>query len=339
MRRFATPLVVAGILLLGVLAAADALRGSGESKISTRARPAAMSTRPLTLKETLAAQRVAGILVYSAADCRLHSLILPTLLDQVVRSDRGGPVRFCRFSDAGGRFTGPGVVESPNGGEVASCNDGRIMVRDSNSRKALRSLAGCAPAWRPDGRLTFARGEQVFDEGRVIYSRAELHRIARRHPNVAGLGQGVPFRVHVLALAWLDRKLLAASLRVDIESVEPQYFVVLLDGDRILALDAPFGEPARELAVSPGGAFVAEDNGTMLSRQGRSYDRLEGVPPPRAVAFSPDDGWLAMATGTSVYLVGTPRNLGRVIRLSIPAQDLVWEPAGAGATDTSTSVR
>jgi hypothetical protein len=339
LRRFVTPLLVAGILLLGVLAAADALRGDGESKISTRARPAATSTRPLTLRETLAAQRIAGILVYSDADCRLHSLVLPTLLDQVTRSDRGGPVRFCRFSDAGGRFTGPGVVESPGGGEVASCDSGRITVRDSSSRKALRSFAGCAPAWHPNGQLTYARGEEVLEDARVLYSRAELHRIARHHPNVAGLGQGIPFRVRVLGLAWLNRKLLAASLQVDIESVEPQYFVVLLDGDRILALDAPFGRPARKLVVSPGGAFVAEDNGTLLSRQGRSYDRLEGIPPPRAVVFSPDDGWLAMATGTSVYLVGTPRNLGRVIRLPIPAQDLVWEPAGAGATDTSTTVR
>jgi hypothetical protein len=287
----------------------------------------------LTLKETLAAQRVSGILVYSDADCRLHSLILPTLLDEVVRSDRGGPVRFCNFSDAGGRFTGPGVLESPGGGEVASCNDGRITVRDSASRRRLQNFSGCAPAWHPDGRLTFARGERVLEGRRILYSRAALHRIARHHPNVAGLGEGIRFWVQVLALAWLDRTRLAMSLQVQIQGVEPQDFVVLLDGDNILALEASFQGPLRNLLVSPAGTYVADDQGTVFGRSGHIYNLPDGVPRPRSVAFSPDEGWLALATGTSVFLVGTARNLGRIIRLPVPARDLVWEPGGV--TDTS----
>jgi hypothetical protein len=120
------------------------------------------------------------------------------------------------------------------------------------------------------------------------------------------------------------------SLEVRIEGVEAQYFVVLLDGDRLLALDASFAGPVRRLIVSPAGSFLADDKGTIVSKDGRTYSLPEGLPRPRSLVFSPDEGWLAMATGTSLFLVGTPRNLGRIIRLPIPARDAVWEPVGRG---------
>ena len=337
MRRWSTALVIGAVTVLAVLAAADALRGKDEPKAPAAAPPTITRSGPPTLRESLRKLAVSGFILYSDQGCHLHSLLLPRMLDDVVREEGGDPVTRCRFGTAAGRIIEEDEVPSPGGSQLARCDHGRVAVWETESGRPLRNVRGCAPAWHPDGWLTYARGEQVLEEGRVLYSKTDLHRIARHHPNVAGLGEGVPFRVRVLALTWLDRKRLAISLRVDIESVEPQYFVVLLDGDRIVALDDPFGEPVRTLLASPAGAFVAEGNGTILSRQGRSYDRLEQVPTPHAVAFSPDEGWVAMATGTSVYLVGTPRNLGRVIRLPIAAQDLVWEPAGAGATGPSTA--
>jgi hypothetical protein len=93
----------------------------------------------------------------------------------------------------------------------------------------------------------------------------------------------------------------------------------------VVALVADFRGPSRELVVSPAGSFLTDNRGTVVTKQGRSYPLLEGIPRPSTVAFSPDERWLALATGTSVYLVGTPTNLGHVIRLPVPAQDLAWE--------------
>jgi hypothetical protein len=329
MRRFGTPLIVLAVGIVGVLAAADALRGRSEPEASV---PAATTERagPPTVRETLRQLAVSGLVLYSDESCRLHSLLLPRLVDDLVREEGGGVVSRCRFGTVGGRIIDEAAVPSPGGGQLARCTRGQVAVFETESGRPVRSVRGCAPAWHPDGRLTYAHDEQILEDGRVLYSKAELHRIARHHPNVAGLGEGVPFHVRVLALAWLDRKRLAVSLRVDIESVEPQDFVVLLDGSRIIALDASFAGPVRKLIASPAGTLVAEDSGTVLSRQGQSYPRLEQVPRPAAVVFSPDEGWLAMANGVSVYLVGTPQNLGRVIRLPIAAQDLVWEPVSRG---------
>jgi hypothetical protein len=326
MRRWSTALVVVAIAALAVFAAADALRGNGEPNVPA-ASPTITRPKPPTLRETLRGQGVSGQILYSDQNCILHSLVLPQMVDEVVRGETGaGAYHSCRFSVAGGRFRDDDELMSPDGQFVARCRAGHVEVSIASGGRRLSRVPGCAPAWRPDGGLTYARdGEIVLGGGVVLISKRELRRIARRHPNVAGLGAGVPYRVRVLALAWLDQARLAASLRVDIESVEPQHFVVLLDGDRVVALVADFRGPTRELIVSPAGSFLADDRGTVVTTQGRSYPLLEGIPRPSTVAFSPDEGWLAVATGTSVYLVGTPTNLGRVIRLPVPAQDIVWQ--------------
>jgi hypothetical protein len=339
MRRWSTALIVVAVAALAVFAAADALRGDGQPR-DTASVPATTRERPPTLRETLRGQGVSGQILYSDQDCILHSLVLPQMVDDVVRRENGaGAFRDCRFSVAGGRFRDDDELMSPDGQLIARCRAGHVEVFIASGERRLSRVPGCAPAWRPDSGLTYARnGEILLDGAVVLISKGELRRIARRHPNVANLGAGVPYRVRVLALAWLDQARLAASLRVDIESVEPQHFVVLLDGDRMLALLADFSGPIRDLVVSPAGSFLADDRGTVVTKQGRSYPLMEGIPRPSTVAFSPDESWLAVATGVSVYLVGTPRNLGRVILLPVPAQDLVWEPGGP-TIDTTTTVR
>jgi hypothetical protein len=325
MRRWSTALVVAAVAAVAVFAAADALRGHGQPGDAASV-PASTRERAPTLRETLRRQGISGQILYSDRDCILHSLLLPQMVDDVVRRENGaGAFHYCRFGVGGGRILDEGDVPSPNGLSIARCRGRHIAVRGTETGAAIRSIRGCVPAWHPDGHLTYVRDEQVLEDGRVLYSRAELHRLARRHPNIGGLGRGIPFYVHVLDLAWLDRLRLAMSLEVRIRGVEPQHFVVLLDGDRMLALVADFSGPIRDLVVSPAGSFLGDDRGTVVTKQGRSYPLLEGVPRPSTVAFSPDEGWLAVATGVSVYLVGTPRNLGRVIQLPVPAQDLVWE--------------
>jgi hypothetical protein len=339
MRRSSTALIVVAVAALAVFAAADALRGDGQPRDAASV-PATLRESPPALRETLRGQGVSGQILYSDQDCILHSLVLPQMVDDVVRTDNGaGAFRYCRFSVAGGRFRDDDELMSPDGQVIARCRAGHVEVFIASGERRLSRVPGCAPAWRPDSSLTYARnGEILLDGGVVLIAKGELRRIARRHPNVGGLGPGVQFRVRVLALAWLDHTRLAASMRVDIESVEPQHFVVLLDRDRVLALVADFRGPIGNLVVSPAGSFLADDRGTVVTKQGRSYPLLEGVPRPSTVAFSPDEGWLAVATGVSVYLVGTPRNLGRVIQVPVPAQDLVWE-LGGPTIDTTTTAR
>jgi hypothetical protein len=338
MRRWSAALVVVAVAAVAVFAAADALRGHRQPGDAASV-PATTRERAPTLRETLGSQGVSGQILYSDQDCILHSLVLPEMVDDVVRRDNGaGAFHYCRFGVGGGRILDEGDVPSPNGLSIARCRGRHIAVWETETGAAVRSIRGCAPAWHPDGHLTYASDEQVLEDERVLYSREELHRLARRHPNIAGLGRGIPFYVHVLGLAWLDRLRLAMSLEVRIRGVEPQHFVVLLDGDRMLALVADFSGPIRDLVVSPSGSFLADDRGTVVTKQGRSYPLLEGVPRPSTVAFSPDEGWLAVATGVSVYLVGTPRNLGRVIQLPVPARDLVWE-FGGRTIDTTTTAR
>jgi hypothetical protein len=338
MRRWSTVLIVAAVAALAVFAAADALRGDGQPRDAASVPPTTRERAP-TLRETLRGQGLSGQILYSDQDCILHSLVLPQMVDDIVRRDNDmGAFHYCRFGVGGGRILDEGDVPSPNGLSIARCRGRHIAVWRTETGAAIRSIRGCVPAWRRDGRLTYARDEQVLEDERVLYSRAELHRLARRHPNIAGLGRGVPFYVHVLDLAWLDRLRLAMSLEVRIRGVEPQHFVVLLDGDRMLALVADFSGLIRDLVVSPAGSFLADDRGTVVTKQGRSYPLLEGIPRPITVAFSPDERWLAAATRTSVYLVGTPTNLGRVIRLPVPAQDLVWE-SGGPTIDTTTTAR
>jgi hypothetical protein len=326
MRRWSTALIVVAVAALAVFAAADALRGNDEPK-TPAASPTITRPKPPTLRETLRSQGVSGQILYSDQDCILHSLVLPQMVDEVVRGENGaGAFHYCRFGVGGGRVRDDDELVSPDGQLVARCRAGHVEVFIESGERRLSRVAGCAPAWRPDSGLTYARnGEILLEGGVVLITKGELRRIARRHPNVGGLGAGVPYRVHVLALAWLDRLRLAMSLEVRIRGVEPQHFVVLLHGGRMLALVADFSGPIRDLVVSPAGSFLADDRGTVITKQGRSYPLLEGVPRPSTVAFSPDEGWLAVATGTSVYLVGTPTNLGRVIRLPVPAQDLVWQ--------------
>jgi hypothetical protein len=93
--------------------------------------------------------------------------------------------------------------------------------------------------------------------------------------------------------------------------------------------------------VSAAGNYAAAEDGTTVTRDGDFTDPPDNLPSGRAVAFSPDEQWLAYTTGVSIYLIGTPRNSepGRIVQLPIAAKDLVWEPAGAPTTGTTTAVR
>ena len=95
-------------------------------------------------------------------------------------------------------------------------------------------------------------------------------------------------------------------------------------------IGATFQGPYRRLFISSDRTTVGAEDGTVFMADGRTVDPPQNLPTARAVAFSPDDRWIALVSGISVFLVATPANdePGRIIRLPVPAQDLVWEPGG-----------
>jgi hypothetical protein len=101
MRRWTTPLIVVGVAVVGVVAVADALRGDGEPKAASGS-PTITRATPPTLREVLRRGAVTGFVLYSDDQCSLHSLLLPSLVDDVVRRENGSDFTQCRFTSAGG---------------------------------------------------------------------------------------------------------------------------------------------------------------------------------------------------------------------------------------------
>jgi hypothetical protein len=326
MRRWSTALIVVGVAALAVLAAADALRGNDEPTAPV-ASPTITRPRPQTLRELLRREEIAGFVVYSDQDCLLHSLLLPQLEDDVVREEGGAGVLYCRFGMTGGRMLEEGEVMSPDRSSIARCRAGRVVVRDAQSDLERQDVAGCPPAWRPDGALTYPRGNAILQDGRPLFTARELRRAARLHPNVAGVGAGIPIFAHATDLAWLDEDHLVATLEIRVQGVEPLNLAVLFDGKAVVAVATNRGQGLGNWVVSSQGAYAASEDGTIVSRDGGSTDPPANLPDGTAVAFSPDERWLAYVTAASVYLIGTPRNSepARIIRLPVRAQDLVWE--------------
>jgi hypothetical protein len=340
MRRWTTPLIVVGVVTLGLLAAADALRSGGEPKVVSDA-PTTTRASPPTLRETLRLEAVTGFVLYSDDDCRLHSLILPTLVDDVVRKEDGEPLVQCGFELGGGRILKEGERISPDRQLVAACRGDQVEVWIEDSGRKLYSYRGCPPAWRPDGSLTYPQGDHIMNGEVVLFSARELRAAVRGHPAIADLAPDVPIFTHATDLAWLDEVRLIVSLEVGVRNGPTMYPSVLFDGKAIVAYPSHFGSPLRNWVVSQAGSFVAAADGTIAARDGDVTTRPDTLPDGRAVAFSPDEQWLAYTTGVSIYLIGTPRNSepGRIIQLPIAAKDLVWEPAGAPTTGTTTAVR
>ena len=90
--------------ILAALALADALRPKDDAQPAAGpATTSATTTRrePPTLLETLRDEAVSGFVLYSDQDCRLHSLLLPRMVDAVLRNEDGGDVFRSGGSDAG----------------------------------------------------------------------------------------------------------------------------------------------------------------------------------------------------------------------------------------------
>jgi hypothetical protein len=334
MRRWSTWLVLGTVCVLALVAAADALRRA-DSPDAT-----ATATSTTSLQAELREEQIEGLVVYSDPNCIVHSLLLPALERNDVLTEAGAPLRMCEFSAAGGRFLAPGETLSPNRELIARCQGDVVFVVDASSGEEREVVSDCPAAWHPDGCLTHVSAGELRCGGRRILSQAELRSVARSHPNVGDVAPEAIGTVTPTALAWLDPNLLALALEITIESVEPEYLLVLLERGRVLGWSIRFGGPMRDLRVSPRGSMVSAERFIVMARDGNELT-LPGALVGEVLGWSPDDRWIVVAGQASVYLVRalhlralnpTPRT----IRLPIAARSLVWTGASV-PTGSSTA--
>jgi len=297
-RKSVTLILIGAIGVLVALAVADALR-TDSTPSPAAAPPVATTTtkpEPPTLLATLRDEAISGFVIYSDHDCRLHSLLLPRMVDDVIRQEGGADIFYCRFDIAGGRIT---------------------PERKSEAAGSLE-----------------ARDGEIVSGHRIVLTHADLVRAARRHPNVVGYDRSIPLRIQVTGLASFGVRTPVVAMAISARYLEPQFLIALFDGNAVRAVAASFRGPYRNLFVSNDGALVGAENGTVITRTGRTIDPPQGLPASRAIAFSPDDRWIVRVNGISTFLIGPPEGnqTPRIIRLPIPARDLVWQPITSGTS-------
>jgi hypothetical protein len=297
-----TWLVVGALGALAVFAAADALRGGEE----VRARQPAQSSAPA----------VRGILYYTDEDCRLRAVRLPRLrpLTPPVWSE-------CRFvlSPDGERVSADSSFWSSDGSRLVVVTEGGLQVFSGGGPEG-RPLQGSAPAFRPDGRLTYFRDGAVVWEtrDRIVLSAGEL-REAFGQDARARLGTHV-----VRAAAWLDSTRLVLVLDGEMDFGREEV-VAVYEGRALVSAIPSEGWRFGRIWTSPGGNFFAVETESFLlfDRDGRprSAPFFVGF---RSLAWSPDERWTAVATEEGVHLFPTATRSPRVRRLPIVARDLAW---------------
>ncbi len=141
-------------------------------------------------------------------------------------------------------------------------------------------------------------------------------------------------------------------------SLQQGRYVVLAEStyephERVLALvqgkRVVFAQPrwvvrdARFLRPSPGGAYFVG-----FGPEGPSWFDRNAVPRafpaavrnPRAVTWSPDEQWTALATAESVYVFRSDQPHERIVRIPLAVRDLDWESlTGSGAPQPTTHLR
>ena len=360
MRAAGTWLIVAALAALGLAAVLDSLvPGSGPLPASANRAVTTGSTSPgepvalthrapqiaarTTAALALADAGVAGYLYLSDARCRLTVLRLPSL-----RAVRAPPQRLCSFSvSPDGRFSAARTVWQPHGVLHAQCRKGSVFVRDRSGEPFL-TFTACAPAWKPDGELTYARGTQVVRVpfgtrcteaagiatpgrapacGRLVLSERTLsgalaaeRRFAARHSSIRSL--------RPTDLVWLSETRLAALVETRTGPRDERHLVAIYERRRLVSASS-LGQVAgpRDLRASPSGSYLVvqgDRRALVLDRAGRRVPLPIPLPYVRAVAWSPDERWAVVAGPASVYFIDLRERDRPPIRLPVLVRDLEW---------------
>jgi hypothetical protein len=296
-----TALLVAALIAVGIAATVDALR-SDDDVGRERVRSAVTTSPAAELRRA----DVTGMLYFavrSANRCEVRGLRLPDLSDAVAFTSE-----FCRFdvNSAGAVVGGP------------SCPGGGVVVQEID--ESPRGYPGCAPAWRPNGDLTFVLDGDVVNEEKVL-----IEDVARFAQDALGSGS----RLAVQQVAWLTEERVAVV--VTRRAVVPAVLVVVEDGK---AVSEPiFAESDANIEVSADREefFVGGDGFgvQVFNRRGAfvSGSRFNFVD-VAAVAESRDGRFVALARPGNLCIYEQtdppPRERFPVSCLPFDAVDLAW---------------
>jgi hypothetical protein len=329
-------LIAAAVAALVLAIAFDAVRGEDRegSPPSARAAPRADAVATLT------SLGVRGTLVYTDRDCRFHALRLPSLAETRAPPAEAGDCSF-ELSPDGTRVAPAGAAWNASE-EYAICNGATVELRTTMVADLPRRIFwGCVPAWRPGSPPTLT----VADEGiKAVGASCHLKQpcgtVLIDHDTIqAAAANAIPppspselERVLVHDVTWLSPTRVAVLLRIPMTCSVQQpclagrvhhYLLAIFEAGR-LRWTWPFADSIRNEVVAgrrgqrlwAGGNPVFASDGSPLripDRFGRS----------RAAAWSPDEQWLALATGNTIAFV-RPGVDQQVVTVPIHAADLAW---------------
>jgi hypothetical protein len=336
-------LVVAAVCLLGLVAAADGLRGRVEPTpapaptavpVVETTEPAPVQLTPLPLRGptgslamTLGRDGVRGVLFFTDERCRLWGLVLPAV-DWLDRRPRPSS---CGFTlQPGGRITVP-TVRGPALGPSARCQEGR-----SPGIGPLRSA--CAVARKPDGTLTVATAEGVLACAAdrrscpdVLLPQADVERAVQ----VTAPGGSLPTGWLVTQIGWLSDTRLAVVVHVTWEPEGASEDVLAVFEGRQLVNPPVESAEFADLRISPHRNYFVARGRTFrglwfFDSDGRVLT-INPVASGHHAAWSPDERWIAVATGGSVYLFRTSDlpvfergARPELVRIPVYATDIAW---------------
>jgi hypothetical protein len=255
-----------------------------------------------------------GVLYFVDPACRLRALLLPALESAPAPRDGG-----CRALISPSTAP-PGWSLWPRDTPLAAyCRRGRVIVSGSVG-ESLPMIGGCAPAWRPDGSMTYVRRGAIVQfprtgRARVVRSRDQL---ALALEGVSALRRTKGWRA--TNVAWLGPTRFAIVAERAGRAV-----LAVFAGRRIVAL-ARVPRGVSELSASPRGTYLVlrVDGRLHLYRVARSgLGPVRSFGAPVAIAWSPDERWVAVARADRIVLTRARER----IALPLPAIDLAWTRA------------
>jgi hypothetical protein len=254
-----------------------------------------------------------GVLYFVDAACRLHALRLPSLTTTPAPRDGG-----CRALVSPASAP-PGWSLWPRNTPLAArCDEHRRVIVSAATGPSLPMIGGCAPAWRPDGSMTYIRRGAIVQfprtgRAKVLQTRSQFTRALEALPALGGVGGWRAIRV-----AWLSPARFAV-----LASSGSRTVLAVFSGRRIVALKTRVPSQVTELRGSPRGNYVVLGTASGV----RVYDaRRRDLPRVRrfgllvSVAWSSDESWRAVAQEQEVLLVGPHVS----VVLPLRALDLAW---------------
>jgi hypothetical protein len=265
------------------------------------------------LTARLRTDEASGVLYYVDSSCRLHALRLPSLAATPAPRDGG-----CRALVSPASAP-PGWSLWPRNTPLAArCDEHRRVIVSAAAGPSLPMIGGCAPAWRPDGSMTYIRRGAIVQfprtgRAQVLRSRSQLAGALESLPALRGVGGW-----HAIRVAWLSPARFAV-----LASSGSRTVLAVFSGRRIVAFKAHVPSRVTELRGSPRGSYVLLGTASgvrVYDARRRDLPRVWRFGLLVSVAWSSDESWRAVAQEEKVLLVGPHVS----VVLPLRALDLAW---------------